>query len=331
LLCRAFAASVLIAGVLAPILAIGGPAVAATQRPTQPQALAEPTGEVSVQAPASASVVAASTPAWLREINKYRRATSIATVKAKAAWVTGIKNHLRYMADTPAKYLTGQYVSLHTENPKSPYYTKPGAHEAAASDLFEGAVGFTAVKFIDGWLSSPFHAIGMLRPALRHVAFASNPATGDAGLDVISGLTGTRPDRGPVLFPGPGITTNLLTYSGSEEPDPLQTCRWTTRHQHGLPLIALLPAAPKRHLTATLTASTGARESTARDTICMVDEHHYHSTDPIYGPTGAEILAGDHAVLLIPFKPLKRGLYHVTIKQPGLPNVTWSFSAVPPK
>jgi len=123
----------------------------------------------------------------------------------------------------------------------------------------------------------------------------------------------------------------MLTYSGSEEPDPLQTCHWTVRHEHGLPLIALLPAAPKKHLTATLRAAAGGTESTARGTICMVDKHHYHSADPVYGPTGAEILAGDNAVLLIPLHPLKQGRYHVTIKQPGLPNVTWSFSAVTPK
>jgi hypothetical protein len=133
-----------------------------------------------------------------------------------------------------------------------------------------------------------------------------------------------------VLFPGPGATTSLLAYSGSEEPNPLQTCRWTARHQHGLPLIALLPASPKKHLTARLEASAGGTESTARGTICMVDKHHYRSSDPIYGPTGAEILAGDNAVLLIPARPLRPGRYHVTIRQPGLPDITWSFRAVPP-
>jgi len=294
--------------------------------------MAEISGQASVlaPAPAQAPAVAARAAAWLREINKYRRATSIPAVQPNAGWVVGIRNHLRYMARTPARYLTGQYVSLHTENPQSPYYTRRGAKEAAASDLFEGAAGFTAVQFIDGWLTSPFHAIGMLRPALRHVAFASNSVTGDAGLDVISGLTGTRPARGATLFPGPGVTTNLLAYSGSEEPDPLQTCHWTARHRHGLPLIALLPASPKKHLTATLTGPAGVRESTARHTICMVDRHHYHSSDPAYGPTGAQILAGDNAVLLIPLRPLRPGRYHVRIRQPHLPDVSWSFSAVRP-
>jgi uncharacterized protein YkwD len=268
----------------------------------------------------------ASTPGWLSEINAYRRAAGIPAVTANAAWVQGIKNHLRYMADTPPKYLTGQYASLHTENPKSPYYTKSGAREAAASDLVEGAVGYTAREFIDGWLAAPFHAIGMLRADLHQVAFASDSSTGDAGVDVLSGLTGTAPPR-LVRFPGPGITTRLLTYSGGEEPDPLQTCKWTQAHQHGLPLIALLPAEPEKHLTATLRASAGARESTAKGTICMLDEHHYHSTDKIYGPTGLDILRGDQAVILIPLHPLLKAEYHVTISQPGRADITWSFSA----
>ena len=62
----------------------------------------------------------------------------------------------------------------------------------------------------------------------------------------------------------------------------------------------------------------------------MVDRHHYRSSDPVYGPTGAQILAGDNAVLLIPLRPLRPGRYHVRIRQPRRPDVSWSFSAVRP-
>src|SRR6202035_4996026 len=151
----------------------------------------------------------ASSPGWLTQINYYRRGAGgpsggragTPLVSANRSWIRGIKNHLRYMAKTPPRYLTGQYASLHTENPKSPYYTKSGAREAGASDLFEGAFGYTATDFINGWLAAPFHAIGMLRVNLRQVAFASNSSTGDAGLDVLSGLTGTASPR-LVRFPG---------------------------------------------------------------------------------------------------------------------------------
>lgn len=295
--------------------AVAGPAVAAPSRPAG-----------RAPGPAVAGAAGAGAPEWLREINAYRRAAGISAVTANPAWIRGIKNHLRYMADTPRKYLTGRYASLHTENPKSPYYTRSGAKEAASSDLFEGAVGFTARQFIDGWLSSPFHAIGMLRVDLRQLAFASSAATGDAGLDVLSGLTGTASPR-LVRFPGPGMTTTLLTYSGDEEPDPLQTCRWSDGRRRGLPIIALLPTAPEKHLTATLRSSTTGRESTAKGTICMLDEHHYRSTDKLYGPTGLAILRADRAVVLIPTRPLVKGTYQVTISQPGRPSITWSFSA----
>jgi uncharacterized protein YkwD len=362
LLGRACAGAALIAAVLAPGVAAGDPAAAAPLRPAQPDALAKArslavaqvhamaraqavtqtravtqtqTRAVALaQTPAVAGgravapAAAVNAPAWLREINRYRQAAGLAAVTAQAAWVTGIKDHLRYMARTPATYMTGPYASQHTENPRSPYYTRLGATEARASDLFKGAVGFTRMNFVTGWLSSPFHAIGMLRPALRQVAFASRSGTGDAGLDVISGLIAAAPDPGPVLFPGPGITTSLLTYGGSEMPNPLQTCNWSGQHQHGLPLIALLPTPPGQHLTATLRPSAGRTESTARGTICLVDEHSYHSIDPVYGPAGAKILAADHAVVLIPLHPLRPGSYRVTIQQAGRPAITWSFSAV---
>jgi Cysteine-rich secretory protein family len=293
-------AALLLAGSAAAV-----PAAASATRPTAPHA---------------------SSPGWLTEINYYRRAARIPLVSANRSWIQGIKNHLRYMAKTPPRYLTGQYASLHTENPKSPYYTKSGAREAGSSDLFEGAVGYTATDFINGWLAAPFHAIGMLRVNLRQVAFASNRSTGDAGLDVLSGLTGTARPR-LVRFPGPGSTTRLLTFGAGEEPDPLQTCKWSDLHHHGLPLIALLAARPEKNLTATLRAANGTAESTAKGSLCLLDEHHYHSTDKIYGPTGLAILRGDHAVVLIPRRPLTRGKYRVTIRQPKRPTITWSFSA----
>jgi hypothetical protein len=166
----------------------------------------------------------------------------------------------------------------------------------------------------------------MLRPALQEVAFDSNPTTGDAGLDVLSGLTGPSTDSNPVLFPGPGMTTDLTSFGG-ELPDPLQTCGWTGGA--GLPLIALLPSAPATGLTATLAGPNGT-ESTSAGNLCVVDENTYVSTDPIYGPTGLSILQSDNAVFLIPRAPLAEGSYTATINQPSVSPITWSFNAVPP-
>jgi hypothetical protein len=291
---------------------------------------ASPGGASPLQGSASrsaSSVGALTSTPWLDEINSYRAAAGLSAVTDNTAWDAGIDDHLNYLANTPAGYYTGAYQSLHTENPSSPYYTAAGAQEAGASDLFEGAVGWTPTQFIDGWLAAPFHAVGMLRPALQQVAFASNSTTGDAGLDVIHGLTGSTTASAPVLFPGPGMTTHFTSFGG-EYPDPLQTCGWTGASV-GLPLIALLTSAPASGLTATLAGPDGT-ESTSAGNLCVVDQNTYVSTDPIYGPTGLSILQGDHAVFLIPRTPLVSGSYTATINQPSASAITWSFSAAPP-
>jgi hypothetical protein len=262
---------------------------------------------------------------WLGEINAYREGSGLSPVADQPTWDAGIQDHLTYLADTPPSLLTGQYADLHDENPASPYYTAAGAHEGASSDLYPCCAFFTPVQYIDGWLAAPFHAVGMLRPDLTQVAFADDPTTGSAGLDVISGFDYSLPPAtSPVLFPGPGMTTDLKTFGG-ESPDPLQTCGWSGTA--GLPLIALLPQAPVSGLTAQLTGPTGAETSTG-GTLCVVDEHTYYTTDSIYGPVGLQILQGDNVVVLIPRHPLADGSYQTTINQPGQPAITWSFTEV---
>ena len=267
---------------------------------------------------------------WLAEINHVRVALGLRPVTEDPAWSQGLVDHFRYLADTPTSLRTGPYQSVHTENPASPFYTAEGAQEAGASDLYEGAVGFTPVQFIDGWLAAPLHAIGLLRPGLQQVAFAYDPVTGDAGLDVISGLTGSPTTVGPVTFPGPGAVTDLTSYTG-ELPDPTESCpsRWSSSAGVDLPLIALLPATPETGLTATLQGPTSVQTSGAGD-LCVVDQFDYVSSDPVYGPTGLDILQGDHAVLLFPSGPLVAGTYDVSIDQPGSAPVHWTFVEDPP-
>jgi hypothetical protein len=276
----------------------------------------------AVASPTAAAAVQART--WLQEINYYRAGAGLKPVTDKKAWDHGILNHLRYMVKTPAKYLTGQYADLHLENPKSPYYTKSGALEGSRSDLLLGDVG--PLGDIDYWLTAPFHAIGMLRSPLTKVAFADG--YGYAGLDVLGGLGDGKPDPHPILFPGNNVTTNLTSYAGGELPDPLQSCHFTRKAGQqpvGLPLIALLPATPSRKLAARLTWPDGRTERTQARTLCLVDQHTYHSTDKVYGPTGKAILIGDHAVLLFPSGTLTQGSYHATIYDGPKTTYTWTF------
>lgn len=283
--------------------------------------------------PASAASAKART--WLQEINYYRVGAGLKPVTNNAAWDKGILNHLKYLEKTPPSLMTGQYASAHTENPKSKYYTKSGALEGSRSDLLlaglEGSHGSRAngggqgLFDIDFWLTAPFHAIGMLREGLTKVAFASGYA--GAGLDVLGGLNFT-PTTKPILFPGRNVTTNLTGYSGNESPNPLQSCHYPKKDKNkpvGLPIIVLLPKTPSKQLTATLAFPRGGSEGTSGRTLCLVDQFTYHSTDPIYGPTGKAILEGDHAVLLFPSGTLKAGTFKVTVHNGPKTTYTWPF------
>jgi hypothetical protein len=253
-------------------------------------------------------------PAWLVAVNAFRTSSGLTPVTENAAWSVGIADHLTYMARTPPGYFVGAYRSLHTENPASPYYTAAGAAAAQSSDLYEGVSSPLAA--IDGWMAAPFHAIGILRAQLRQVGFAFRASDANAGLDVIRGLSGAPTSR-PILYPGPGARSALTAYAGNESPDPLETCHWTSA---GLPLIALLPTGPAPGTRVTLVARGGVPVPT-----CLVDQYTYRTTDPVYGPTGLEILQGDHALLAIPARPLSDTRYTATIRQPGRAAISWSF------
>jgi hypothetical protein len=289
-------------------------------------------------AAACLAVPAAAAPAetdWLGRINEIRAASQLPPVVEEPAWSAGILAHLNYLAHTSPELETGPYASAHTENPASPAYSEAGAYQAEHSNL--GSAG-SNVGAIDVWLGAPFHAIGILRPALRQVAFARDPTSGEAGLNVISGLEESNlfaenvPPPQQVLFPGPGSTIDLNRFLG-ESPSPIETCE----AQHpgadysspGLPLIALLsePAAPG--LTATLTEPDGTKVSSTGPDLCTVTAEDFVTHDPVYGPTGKDILETDQAVFVISRVPLVKGAYAVDIAQPGHPDIAWSFDSEP--
>lgn len=266
---------------------------------------------------------------WLGRINEIRQGSQLPPVREEAAWSAGILAHLNYLRQTPPSYITGEYVSEHTENPASPYYTASGAKEAESSDLGGGT---SNVEAIDNWLTAPFHAIGMLRPALQAVAFARDPSTGNAGLDVISGLAEYGYPSQQVLFPGPGSTIDLPRFLG-ESPSPLETCQaqhpGADYNSAGLPLIALLTESPSAGLSATLTRPDGSSVNSSSDELCVVTASNFVTNDAVYGPTGESILATDYAVFVIPRLPLVAGSYTADIAQPGRADIVWSFNSQP--
>jgi hypothetical protein len=247
-------------------------------------------------------------------------------VVEEPAWSAGIVAHLNYLWNTPSGLTEG--ASLHSESPASPYYTPEGAKEGESSDLGSGE---TNVEAIDNWLAAPFHAVGMLRPGLEKVAFARVPGTGNAGLDVISGLNPEAPPK-LVLFPGPDSTIDLAHYVG-ESPPPIETCLAEhpgADYDHaGLPLIALLTEPPAPGLSATITLPDGNRINSGDNDLCVVAASTFVTRDTIYGSTGSSILSSDKAVFLVPRLPLVAGHYSVRISQPGKPDIAWSFNSEP--
>ena len=269
---------------------------------------------------------------WLETMNIYRVQSGLSPVVEEPAWTAGMLQHFAYLRNTDPALRTGPYANSHTQNPASPWYTPEGAAAAGSSNI---GFGSTDREAIDGWMTAPFHAIGILRPHLTRSAFARD---GRAMLDVLRGL-GSSPNPKPmILFPGPDATTYLNSFDG-ESPDPREGCAPDWENFRGLPIFALLPsnpppepAGPPTGTTATLTTPDGTVLVEGND-LCVQTAETFNSTDTLYGPTGEGILLRENAVLVIPRARLSPGRHTVSILRPGKAAVTWSFTigtATPP-
>jgi hypothetical protein len=261
------------------------------------------------------TAAAAGTATWLERLNEYRSESGLAAVSPEPSWSAGIVDHLNYLANTPPELRTGEYSNMHEQNPASPFSTPQGALAAQSANL---GYADDPSEAIDQWMTSPFHALGLLRPGLRRSAFGQ---VGRAvGLDVLRGNEAAPPQQ--VLFPGDGAIVDVDAYSGHESPTPMESCVDTAFR--GLPIVAMLTAAPSEQLTASLTMPDGRVLRTA-DELCVVTSSTYRSTDPLYAGLGLELLRGSNAVFVIPRQPLARGAYTVQLAQPSRPTISWRF------
>ncbi len=69
-----------------------------------------------------------------------------------------------------ARYLVKNDVVQHPEEPGAPWYTPEGDTAGRSGNVF-GTTDLNAsdASAIDGWLQGPFHAVGVLDPALQTV------------------------------------------------------------------------------------------------------------------------------------------------------------------
>ena len=269
------------------------------------------------------------TAGWLETLNWYRNSSGLTSVTEDKALTSAINFHLKYLINTDKALRTGVFASPHTENPAAPLFTREGEAAGKASNIITEAVSDeTPAGAIDGWMTAPFHAIGILRENLKTTALAQDVDQSKKtfwGLNVISGLSNT-PRSKVILFPGDGATTRVSAFE-SESPDPREGCPGDYRLYKGLPIFASLLSDPSKQVVAKVLAPNG-RELLADD-YCVMTKWTYKSTDEVMGPGGANTLDRENMVIIIPRQPLVKGKYTITISDTNKSDLTWSFTSIP--
>lgn len=267
---------------------------------------------------------------WLETLNAWRAASLLAPVTENPAWSLGAFNHSKYMVETP------DYG--HDEDTGGTWQTVDGTaagangNVAASSDATK-----TDRRFIEQWITAPFHAAGLLDPKLATTGYGAyrragaTPWPAAATLDVIRGRTAPDPVTA-TTFPGEDSVLPIAeqAYRGGESPDPLAPCTGYSGPpvNTGTPLFVLLPQAPT---VGTLTA-TVEKNSVAVDS-CAYDETGYTNPDGPSQQLGRDVLAGRHQVVVIPREPLTPGSAYdvsVSVTYAGAMTSTvtsWSFTA----
>ncbi|HEY5875336.1 MAG TPA: CAP domain-containing protein [Ilumatobacteraceae bacterium] len=248
---------------------------------------------------------------WLTTVNYFRAMSGLPSVTEIPAWSTGAYNHSRYMSENT--------VITHDEVDGGPWWTPDGDIAGNSGNVAVSTnAAASARSHVELWMTGPFHAIGVLRHNLQQVGYGqySNPSaakwTSGATLDVVQGMNWSIPRPGtPTVFPGDGSTTSLSRFI-AETPDPRSFCGWTG--DAGLPVIAMLPEVPT-NAVGSISGPSGPLE------VCTL-------TSANTSGTAKQILAGDHAVVVMPRAPLQPGTYSVGVTTAHR-QVSWSFTVDP--
>lgn len=256
---------------------------------------------------------------WLGYVNYYRAMAGLAPVLEDPTWSEGGWLHARYIVKTD--------ILGHGEDPGNPWYTPEGAAAAQSSNLSASYDDQSSDESaVDVWMQAPFHAIGILDPALHHVGYGSyREADGGlqmgAALDVIRGL-GQIPSSVdfPIQWPGNGTTVSLTLHWG-ENPSPLTSCPGYVAPS-GLPILLQVGSGG---LIPDVTSTSFEQGNTALE-HCAFDETSYANPDSSLQSLGRSILATRDAIVLIPRAQLMPGTtYTVSVTVDGQ-NYVWSFT-----
>src|SRR5579859_2788609 len=249
---------------------------------------------------------------WQTVLVYYRASAHLPALAVNGDWSTGAANHAHYMVSND--------VLAYTEGTATPWYSAAGATEAANSDLMlSDNVATTDQQALDFWMSKPFHALGLLNPALLTTGFGSyreddgplDPYRMGAVADVRQGL-GVVPGsvNFPIKWPDQNTTVYVTSYDGNEQPDPLTSCPGYTAPS-GLPILVQVGQGGSAF---TVGAHSIHQGNTDLPHCAFTSYTYVNSFDPSLQTLGRQILAASDAVVLIPQQPLMPGAaYTVSI------------------
>lgn len=264
---------------------------------------------------------------WQTVLGYYRASARLPALAENPDWSAGDVNHARYMVKNN--------VLANTEGTATPEYSLAGATEAANSNLMLSDVMTTTDRqALDFWMSKPFHALGLLDPALLTTGFGSfraddppfDPYRMGAVADVRQGI-GPIPDAVtfPIEWPSHNSTVYLTSYDGNEQPDPLTSCPGYSAPS-GLPI--LLQVGPGGS-TFTVGAHSIQHGNISLPHCAFTSNSYINGLDPWLQTLGRQILAASDAVVLIPQAPLTPGAsYTVSIVVNGQ-TLVWTFFVAP--
>jgi len=255
-------------------------------------------------------------------VNVHRATAGLPPVTERADLSAGDLAHAQYIVATD--------TLTHPEDPNDPHYTPEGNAAGTHSDVAAFSTSLAGPSLIaDVLMAAPFHGVGLIDPRLVESGFgiahdnAGRIQTGGA-IDVLSSRS-VDPPVGvafPVLYPADGMTAPLTKFPGNESPDPLTSCPGFAAPT-GAPVIVQLDGTPS------VTAHTLTRNGVAVD-HCLFDETSYANPDGGQQALGRNVLAGRHAIVMLPRAVLKPGAYAASVTTGGQ-TIAWSFTVTCPR
>jgi len=263
---------------------------------------------------------------WLEFVNYYRALASLPPVSEDPALSDGARKHAHYM-------ILNNVVEPFEVSIDRQGYTPEGATAALNSLLLGSTTSATTdEQALAYWMQGPFHALGILDPALQRTGFGSDRNPGGAiiqmaaALDIVSGLdqSAVPPGIYPVLWPDDAMTVSLRSYTqGTDAPEPLTSCPGYLSPT-GLPILIQIGDGSVSIVSVT---SSQILQGTSPVEHCVFTESTYTNPDSNMQARGRAVLGARDAIVVIPRYPLVAGAnYEVSLTVNGQ-FYQWTFTA----